>query len=240
MSDLEVKVLRIDCEPGGRRAVYPALLCGGRERVLVDCGYPGFLPLLERAAARAGAPLSEVTGVVITHHDYDHYGALGEIKAKYPRVVTMSSAFDAPYIEGRLPPFRVSLAVKNPAPMTDEERAEARLIRERLESVTPVKIERTLSGGEVTSWCGGTEVLSTPGHMPGHISLYVRPLKTLITGDALIIAHGKLRMPNPQYAADPDEARRTAASLLAMDAVKFICYHGGVAVRKRNSLEFEE
>jgi glyoxylase-like metal-dependent hydrolase (beta-lactamase superfamily II) len=69
--------------------------------------------------------------------------------------------------------------------------------------------------------------------MPGHISLYVRTHKTVITGDALVVAHGKLRMSNVQHAVDPKIAKNSAKKLLALDAEKFICYHGGIAARRR-------
>jgi glyoxylase-like metal-dependent hydrolase (beta-lactamase superfamily II) len=223
----EVKVLKIDYELDGRRTIHPAILCDERDRILVDCGYPGFLPILERECARAGAPLSEMTGIVITHHDYDHYGALREIVEKYPHIPAMSSEFDAPYIEGKKTPLRVSLGMEIFAGLPEELREEALRFRARLESVSPVTISRTFRGGEVEPWCGGTEIIPTPGHMPGHISLYVRPLRTLITGDALIALRGRPRMSNPQYATDPDEARRTAKALLAMDVERFVCYHGG-------------
>lgn len=224
----EVKALRIDYELNGRRSIYPALLCDERDKILVDCGYPGFLPLLERAAEREGESLSEVTGVVITHHDHDHYGALSELTEKYPRIISMSSEFDAPYIEGKKPPLRVELGMKIFASLTEDEREEARRFRARLEAVRRAKIDRVLRGGELMPWCGGAEIMPTPGHMPGHISLYVRPLKTLITGDALVASRGRPRVSNPQYATDPEEARRTAKALLALGAETFICYHGGV------------
>ena len=38
---------------------------------------------------------------------------------------------------------------------------------------------------DIFDWCGGLEVIETPGHMPGHISLYLKDSKTLICGDAL-------------------------------------------------------
>jgi glyoxylase-like metal-dependent hydrolase (beta-lactamase superfamily II) len=232
----EVKILRIDYELDGKRSIYPALLRDERGSILIDCGYPGFLPLLERAAERAGAPLGEVTGIVITHPDRDHCGALRELTEKYPRVSVMSSEFDAPYIEGKKPPLRAAMWLETHAPPSGG----ARKFREKLEAAAPVKVARALAPGEIMPWCGGTEIIATPGHMPGHISLYARALKTLITGDALIAARGKLRMSHPRYAVDAREARRTAAALLAMDAEKFVCYHGGVVTRREDGLKFGE
>ena len=236
---IEVKVLKIDCSFMNRGPIHPVVLCDEKDRILVDCGYPGFLPRLERAAASSGVEFGEITGVVITHPDDDHYGALHEIKEKYPHIRAMSSEFDAPYIEGQIPPLRVSIGMEKFSSLTGELREVAVSYRERQEKIKPVKIDEALRGGEVTPWCGGTKIIPTPGHMPGHISLYVVPLKTLIAGDALISTYGKLRISNPRYATHPKEAERSAETLLAMDVEKFVCYHGGTVIRDPNgNLQF--
>ena len=232
MNISEVKVLKLDCSFMKRGPIHPVVLCDERHRVLVDCGYPGFLPLLERAAAFSGLEFGKLTGVVITHPDDDHYGALHEIREKYPHIRVMSSEFDAPYIEGKIPPLRLSMGMEKFNSLTGELREVAISYRERLEKIKPVGIDGVLRGGEVMPWCGGTKIIPTPGHMPGHISLYVVPLKTLIAGDALISTYGKLRISNPRYATEPREAERSAAALLAMDVEKYICYHGGTVTRE--------
>ena len=232
MKNPEVIVLKLDCSSVKRGPIHPVVLCDEDDRILVDCGYPGFLPQLERAAADAGLEFGELTGVVVTHPDDDHYGALCEIKEKYPHIQAMSSEFDAPYIEGKKPPLRLSIGMeKSASPAGDLSEAAARF-RKMMESVKPVAVDGVLRAGERAPWCGGTEIIPTPGHMPGHISLLAVPLKTLITGDALISTRGKLRISNPRYAVDPREAERSAAALLAMDVEKYVCYHGGTVTRE--------
>jgi glyoxylase-like metal-dependent hydrolase (beta-lactamase superfamily II) len=227
-----ILALKIDFDrDGGKRSIYPAILCDENDRILVDCGYPGFLPRLEQASALAGIPFGEITGIVITHHDYDHYGALREITEKYPHIRAMSSEFDTPYIEGKIMSLRISRGIELFDSLSEEKKNEARKLYSALESVKPAKIDRTLKGGDVMPWCGGTEVMSTPGHMPGHISLYVRHLRILITGDALVAWRNRLMTPSARYATDAAEAKNTAQKLLAMDVAKFICYHGGVVAR---------
>ena len=63
----------------------PALLADGAHLVLVDCGYPDSLPLIESAMANLGLSPAELTEVFITHHDDDHMGALARLCARYPR-----------------------------------------------------------------------------------------------------------------------------------------------------------
>jgi glyoxylase-like metal-dependent hydrolase (beta-lactamase superfamily II) len=76
--------------------------------------------------------------------------------------------------------------------------------------------------------------------MPGHLSLYVRQLRTLITGDALVVSRKRLVMSNAQYATDVKEAKNTARKLFEMDAERYICDHGGVVTRHGDNLNFGE
>ncbi|MDR1515647.1 MAG: MBL fold metallo-hydrolase [Synergistaceae bacterium] len=218
-------------DDGKEDAIFPVILAAESERgenVLVDCGYPGFLPKLEEASARAGFSLSALTAVLITHHDYDHYGALSELVAKYPRVRVIASELDAPYIENRKKSPRLAQAEVLCERLPKSLRAEAHAFQERLVAVKPVRVDETVRGGEVFPWCGGTEIIATPGHMPGHISLYVKEHGTVITGDALVTRNGLLRIANPNYATDAKEAKASARKLLKLNAKRFICYHGGV------------
>jgi glyoxylase-like metal-dependent hydrolase (beta-lactamase superfamily II) len=49
-------------------------------------------------------------------------------------------------------------------------------------------------------------VINTPGHTPGHISLYHKPSKTLIAGDAMRVMDGQLLGPAPEQTLDVDTA----------------------------------
>jgi glyoxylase-like metal-dependent hydrolase (beta-lactamase superfamily II) len=208
-------------------AVHPVIIEDGAERVLVDCGYPGGLPELERAAESAGAPICGLTSVIVTHHDFDHCGALGEIRQKYSRVRVMASELDAPYIDGSRKSLRLEQADARASMLTPEERIGEEAFRRTVESVRPVGVDVLLHDGDTFPWCGGTEIIATPGHMPGHISVLLRRHRTLITGDALVAIKGRLRLANPHYAIDLGMARESVKKLAAYDIETFICYHGG-------------
>ena len=223
--------LRVDFVRDGVKTIYPVLLCDDEHRILVDCGYPGFLPLLERASADAGIPFSEITGVVVTHHDYDHCGAMADIKEKYPGIVTMASAPDALVLEGKEKSVRLSHAHFIRGKLSESERMRANEIRAEFESMRPTRIDTIVKGGDVMPWCGGTEIIATPGHLPGHISIFVRNEKTVITGDALVALRGWLRVAGSRYSFDVKTANLSAEKLLNLDADRFICYHGGVVNR---------
>ena len=225
----EVKVLEISFEfEGENLEIYPVMLVDEGEKILIDCGYPGFLPLLEEASERAGVPFDSLTAVIVTHHDYDHIGALAEIRDKYPHIRAMSSEEEAPYIRGEKKSLRLIQAEEVYDSSSEEEKGEAKAFEALLATVRPASIDETLKGGDVFTWCGGTEIIATPGHLPGHISIYLPKHKTLITGDALVATEGRLHIANPHYAIDIAEARRSAKKLAKLDVERVVCYHGGV------------
>lgn len=85
-----------------------------------------------------------------------------------------------------------------------------------------------LTDRDYFDFCGGIEIISTPGHMPGHISIYHKESKSLIVGDALVVENGELVIALPQYTLDMNEARKSIKKFLNYDIDRIICYHGGI------------
>lgn len=112
--------------------------------------------------------------------------------------------------------------------MPEEQKEWALNFHKMLESIESVYIDTTLNDGDTFDWCGGIEIIETPGHMPGHISIYIKESRTLIAGDALVIENNKLDIANPQYTLDMGEAKKTINKLLNYDIDRIICYHGGI------------
>jgi len=59
----------------------------------------------------------------------------------------------------------------------------------------------------------GIDVIETPGHTPGHISLLDPQLSLLIAGDALVGAGGGVAGPVPRFTADQGMANASVAKL---------------------------
>jgi len=126
-------------------AIYPALIKQNAELILVDCGYAGFLPLIEDAMQVQGLSLSELTSIIITHHDIDHVGGLFEIKQAYPHVKVYASETEAPYISGTKKSLRLQQAEAIHDTLPEDQKQGALAFQERLKGILPVPVDETFS-----------------------------------------------------------------------------------------------
>jgi glyoxylase-like metal-dependent hydrolase (beta-lactamase superfamily II) len=107
-------------------------------------------------------------------------------------------------------------------------------MREALERLEPVRVDEHLEDNARLDLAGGTRVISTPGHTPGHISLYLERSKVLIAGDALRAERGSLNGPNPSMTLDMRAALQSLRTLADLDIDTIVCYHGGVVSEDAN------
>jgi len=97
-----------------------------------------------------------------------------------------------------------------------------------IQKSTGYDVKHVVKGGERLPDCGGIEVLHTPGHTAGHISLHLPRSKTLIAGDAIVSA-GEHLVVSPTYlSSDPDAAAESVRRLIAMnlDLERLLVGHG--------------
>lgn len=99
---------------------------------------------------------------------------------------------------------------------------------ERLRRVKPVGIDGTVCPGDIFDWGGGCEIIGTPGHTPGHISIRSLQNDFMITGDAAVVENGELAIANPGYCLDMEQARISLEKLVQSPCRCYICYHGGI------------
>ena len=227
MNRLTVLEIKFDFN-GSSNVIYPVVLSDEREVVLIDCGYPKFLPLIKADAEANGIDISKLTKIIITHHDFDHMGALAEFKREYPHIKVLSSIDDEKYISGKEKSLRLQQAESIYDNLPEDQKENAKQFQQFIESIENVQVDVCLRDKDSFSWCGGVEIVATPGHMPGHISIYIKDSKTLISGDALVVEDDKLAIANPQYTLDIAEAKNSIKNLLNYEIDRIICYHGGM------------
>ena len=86
-------------------------------------------------------------------------------------------------------------------------------------SATPLKPVK--DGAEVF----GLQIIGTPGHTAGHVSVFDPSTGTLVAGDALRVT-GELVGPDPQYTADQQQAAASVRKLAALDVRTILPGHG--------------
>ena len=154
-------------------------------------------------------------------------GAAAAVKAS--KATVLAHAGDIPYIQGERPlikmdPKRVETMIQAvPAEQRDR-------VRELLLHPPAVRVDRALVDGEVLPLRGGIVVIHTPGHTPGHISLFLPSDRLLVSGDALRVVDGVLAGPSPTATPDLAQATASLGKLLGFDIDRVICYHGGLSL----------
>lgn len=214
---------------GGTDIIYATIIYDDNNIILVDTGYPGQLQKICDEMNKAGLPFDKLNKIIITNHDIDHIGSLQSILNELPhKVEVMAHSEEKPYIQGEKGIYKVTaedLARVEASPLPEKQR---KAIIATLQNSPQAEVNKTLSDGEELPYCGGITVIHTPGHTHGHICLYLKQSKTLITGDAMNIVEGQLVGPNPQLSFDIKSAKSSLKKLTQYDIQTVICYHGGV------------
>ncbi|OXM86280.1 MBL fold metallo-hydrolase [Paenibacillus rigui] len=208
-TNAEIKALRWEIPTGERIFVlHPTVLRDDKDVILVDTGIPGQLELIRISLEQEGV-WDKLTKIIITHQDLDHIGGLPDLAAAAEgKVEVLAHELTKPYILGEKPIMKRGIVVP------------------------PSKVDVTLQDGDTLPFCGGIQVIFTPGHTPDHISLYHQPSKTLISGDALTSNEGVLMPPNPDFTPDMPAALESVRKLQQLDIETVITYHGGVVTER--------
>jgi glyoxylase-like metal-dependent hydrolase (beta-lactamase superfamily II) len=191
--------------------------------MLVDAGLPGQAEAIGAALLEAGTGVRDLRHIIFTHQDLDHVGS-GAALVRQSGARVLAHSADAPHING-------SLRLLKPSPQMLEQRPQMREVLERLE---PVGVDEHLEDGERLDLAGGIRVIFTPGHTPGHLSLYLERSKVLIAGDALRAERGYLEGPNPTMTLDMRTAIQSLRTLADLEIDTIVCYHGGVVSEDAN------
>ncbi|WP_283750150.1 MBL fold metallo-hydrolase [Bacillus cereus] len=188
--------------------IHPILLWDDEMAVLIDTGFPGQIEDIRVEMGKVGVSFDKLKAVILTHQDIDHIGSLPELLQNCGSNITVyAHELDKPYIEVELPLLK-DAQVQNPP---------------------KGKVDDTLIDGQELSYCGGILIIHTPGHTPGHISLYLRQSKTLIAGDSMYSVNGMLGGIHAPTTLDVQEAQQSLKKYLNLDIESVVCYHGGLS-----------
>jgi len=211
---------------GEKNCIYPTLIVLDDELTLVDTGYPGFLPLIEKEIIENGYEMKNLMNIIITHYDDDHIGSLHDFKKKYPWITIMASATESRFISGEMKSERLIQAEEMLENMQNDEKEFGHWFLQQLKNLRPLSIDKKLHDGDMilNNKC---RILETPGHTSGHISLYFPSLKCVITGDAAVNENHKLAIANPHFCLNIEKAEQSLRKIKNLKAETYYCYHGG-------------
>jgi len=183
---------------------------GGDGHILVDSGWDSQESLwaLQEGIKAANLKLRDITKVVITHIHPDHYGLSSKIKQICGAQVAIHR-IDAGFISPRYKDFANlikktgELLRQNGVPDNElPQLKEASLWMNKY--VTPDAPEVMLEDGDtISNDSFEFEVLWTPGHSPGHICLYERERRFILTGDHVLYDTTPHVGLNPQSGDNP-------------------------------------
>lgn len=212
MSELLPGVVLLDGVgfPGRPGTVNVCLLVEHGEVLMVDAGFPGVIDPLETGLEALALTPGSVRRILVTHHHLDHTSGLPEVVALTDAHV-LAHEKDVGYIEG-------TMERPGQPPSTGA--------RAGLSALPPTKVDVKLHGGEDLGILGGSEVIWTPGHTPGHISLFLPKLSLLIAGDVVRYEQGRVVRPPEMYTADPEALERSLHLLAGYEFDAMLPYHG--------------
>lgn len=208
--------------------LFPVVLFDNHDVVLIDCGYPGSLDQIEEQLRKHKIQPGDLTRLVLTHQDDDHIGAAAELKDAYPWIKICASPTEAPYICGGLKNLRLQQGEALQDKLPDDQKAFGEQFCNRYRRLRTVQVDEPLLSKERFDWGGGCEIIESPGHTPGHISIRSLDNEYMITGDAAVVDENKLMIANPEYCLDPVAAHRSLEMIIQYHCRQYICYHGGI------------
>lgn len=132
---------------------------------LIDAALPYSAKSIGNAAKKIGKP---ITRIILTHAHQDHIGALDTLKELLPDCQVCISSRDALLLAGNssLLPHEKNTPIRGGLP-------------KNIKTKPDVLLEE---GNRI----GSLEVIATPGHTPGSITLFDTRNKSLIAGDAFV------------------------------------------------------
>ena len=192
------------------------LLIAEENLTLIDTGFRGSSGQIIKFIQGLGRSVEEVRLIILTHNHFDHAGGLPELrKLTLAKVAVHHDDIGEP--KGYLP-YRGFVR-----------RVLRMSVFSALRSVLLIRasdVDMQLWGGEVLEPLGGLQVIHTPGHTPGSISLFSSREKLFIVSDALNKRRGNLRLPNKAASLNFPQAIDSVKRMARLD-FDIVCFGHG-------------
>lgn len=151
----------------------------GNPWTLVDAGFYGYADAIRQRAEQLYGSANPPQAIVLTHGHADHVGSLRSLLKQWGNVPVYAHPLERPYLTGvsSYPPPDPAIGGGGMSLMSW-------IFPIGPEDFSDVLQEIPASGHlpELPDW----RVIHTPGHAPGHISLFRHKDRTLLAGDAFV------------------------------------------------------
>lgn len=183
--DAAPNIHRIDT-PLGNRYASLYLVEGESSLLLYDTGVDGTIPAdLPPVLAHLGRGADEVSAVVVSHCDVDHFGGVADAREQFPNARLMSGAADRSLIED----FPTYLSERARGFLHGYGWDEDPAVLEWVTAVTrTTSLDGIVSDGEAFDLGGGVVAVAraVPGHSHGHVAIDVPSADAVMVGDAVL------------------------------------------------------
>ena len=204
---------------------------GDRGWVLVDTGLPGSADAIVDAAARRFGPGARPLAIVLTHGHFDHVGTVEALAERWDAPV-YAHVLEHPYLTGRS-------AYPPPDPTVGGGAMSALSFLYPKQPVDLGDRVRALPDDGAVPGMPGWRWIWTPGHSPGHVSLWRAADRAMIAGDAFVttkqesalsvlVQRAAVHGPPSYFTPDWPAARRSVQQLAALQPEAAATGHGPV------------
>src|SRR6185312_15346474 len=213
--------------PGGKVVPFLFIENIGEEDdlTLIDPSFLPQLPILENYVHNLGYKMENIKRIILTHLHIDHAQATNEVKKRTGARI-YSHWIEAGYLTQN-PPY--------PGPPTTQEVQEilkksGLSVGELSKKFGSMNLESIIVDNQVYDgdMIGSLKVIHTPGHTPGHISLYYEKDKLLLGADSIykhVFGAEGMYISAPQVSIDPTTAIVSAQRLSKVNFDKLLMAH---------------
>ncbi len=195
----------------------PYIIIDADGLTLVDTGLPGSQKKILKYITERDYSARDLVRIILTHSDLDHVGGAAALK-RLSGARVYASAIEADAIARGVP----SRSITGPFSW----RRLLRSIARRFFKPEPVKVDELLAEGQTLPVLGGLQVLETPGHTPGHISLFSPSTGVLFVGDSIVSRDGRLVGSIPANTWDAEKAAASVRKQTALSPQIVCSGHG--------------
>lgn len=202
----------------------------GAPWVLIDAGLPGYTGQIKKKAEQLFGPGAQPSAIVLTHGHFDHTGSLKSLLKQWPDVPVYAHRLELPYLTG-----------KSSYPPPDPAIGGGLMAYSSF--IFPIGPDdfgdrmRAIPDDGMLLELPGWRVIHTPGHAPGHISLFRESDRTLLAGDAFVttnqnsavaVAQQKEEFHGPPayFTCDWEAARQSVRTLADLNPLAVGTGHG--------------